>query len=463
MNLKAIKVLSNRANGFSETLKFEILHQSNVEDNHNKFYCLELQKNPNTNEYRLFSHYGRLGKTSVYDIRDAPNLQVAEVEYEKILKKKKKGKKEKETDGTIKEKRYVKIETPKPTVGSENICNRSVSTVTTKVSHIDTSSLSDSHVARIIDQVAQENIHNITTKTTLTLTSSGFETPLGPVTKQHVQKARQPLELMNSLLRRGKLDETDKKVREANNLYYSLIPHPFGHKILPSDWILSAEKLEDEFDLLDQLETAVQMGSAMQQSAKQKLNALGTEMERVTDNKEIERIRNYIEKSKAHNHRNLDVWKYKMKNIFKICIPEERKRYEKNGKKLGNIKELFHGSRNCNILSILKGGLIIPSVNAGHVTGRLFGNGLYFAHNSTKSLNYSTGWWARSRNKFGNCFLFLADVAMGKEYMTHSHFGNPPSSYSSLHAKKGSQLQNDEYIVYNLNQCSLTYLVEMKN
>jgi len=466
--IKARKVKVNSNDGFSETVKFEVLMQSNVETNHNKFYCLEIQKHPSTEEYRLFSHYGRLGKTNVYDIRDnaegaSLTLEMAEKEYDTILRKKKKGKKVKD-GGEVKIEKYEKIETVMPTVGSENICNKQTTTVTQKVAKLDTSGYTNPEVVRIIDQVTNENIHNITTKTSLVLTSSGFETPLGPVTKEHVDRAREPLDELKANLKDGKINSENKNVREANNMYYSLIPHTFGHKITIDDWILDDVKLLEEYDLLEQLETAVQMGSAMGKSAKQRLDALGTEIEIVDNKNEISRIIDKTVKSRASNHRN--IWQWNVKKIFKIKIPSERKRFETHVKKFGNIKELFHGSQNCNILSILKNGLIIPPCNAGHVTGRMFGDGVYAASNSTKALNYSIGFWSGRGNKFNNSFLFLTKFAMGKIYEpTQSFWGSRglPKGYDSVHAKRQKTgLYNDEFIVYKLQQATLTHLLELK-
>jgi len=87
---------------------------------------------------------------------------------------------------------------------------------------------------------------------------------------------------------------------------------------------------------------------------------------------------------------------------------------------------------------------------------------VYGANNSTKSLNYSTGFWGGSRNKFDNSFLFIADFALGKEHRVSSPTSRPPSGYDSIYAQKGSSLYNDEFIVYRLNQVTLKYLVEMK-
>ena len=264
-------------------------------------------------------------------------------------------------------------------------------------------------------------------------------------------------------MKNNQLDKESKDVINNNNLYFSLIPHLFGHKIQESDWILDNTKLAAEFELLDNLETAVQMGSSLQQNAQQKVNALGTDIEVLKDKKDFDRIVKYIEGSKASNHHGTNVWKYKVKNIFKMKIPFERTRFESKGKQKGNLKELFHGSKNCNILSILKNGLIIPPTSCATYSGRAFGDGIYFANNSTKSLNYSIGFWGGSiRNKFNNAFLFLANVAMGKTYeATYGVSNGAPKGYDSIYAKKGSGLYNDEFIVYDLAQASLTYLVEM--
>jgi poly [ADP-ribose] polymerase len=468
MNFKSTKVLDYSNNGFSETIKHKVLHCSVLCGNNNKFYSLEIQKNPKTGFYRLFSHYGRLGYTNIFDIRveesgtPITDISIIEEEFERVIKKKLKGKKIKEENGNEYIENYEIVDVFAPTVGSDNVRGKAVKTIEVKLDKKTVvSSFSHPEVSRIIKQVVEENIHTISSLTSLKLTSNGFETPLGPVTKEHVQKAREPLNILKSLLVSEKLDPELKSVRENNNKYFSLIPHPFGHKIQESDWILSENKLFEEFEMLDNLESAVKMGAALNDASKQK-SALGSDVELIEDKHEIDRIYKYIETSKAENHRHSDVWHWRLRKVFKIKIPDERTRFEKIRDQLGNKRELFHGTRNCNVLSILKQGLIIPPVNASGVTGRMFGNSLYFADNSTKSLNYSIGFWGgRNSNKFSNSFLFLANVCLGKEYIVYDPTSSPPKGYDSIHAKKGRSLNNDEYMVYKLSQATLTYLVEM--
>jgi len=214
--------------------------------------------------------------------------------------------------------------------------------------------------------------------------------------------------------------------------------------------------------MLDQLETAVSMGSALQSSQAQRMDALGSDLEILPKGDEWNRIEKYIRTSKAGNHQGSNVWKFKVKNIFKLRIPDERKRYETGGKKVGNVIEVFHGSASSNILSISKNGLIIPPVNAAHVCGRMFGNGVYGAINSTKSLNYSLGYWGGRGTQYNNAFLFVMDMAMGTpQNVTSSKYNGADKGYDSVWAKKGQSLYNDELITYNLNQVTIKYLVEM--
>lgn len=442
-------------NDFTTTLKFEVLHCSTVDNNNNKFYCIELQENSN-GQYRLFTHYGRLGKTNVYEVRQTysdgsaiTQLHDIEREFNSIIKKKK-------------TKKYVQVETVAPTIGSSNIRNQQqINEVEGSAANLDTSSYVEPTVARLIDQFIKENIHNITSKTSLVLTDNGFETPLGPVTLDQITKARIPLDDLKAMMKKDSIEENSNAI-DCNNKFFSLIPHPFGSRIRKDDWILNSEKLAAEYELLEQLETAVKMGSSMNNN-KNRMEALGTDIELVTDKKLIKHYENKFESTRARNHGNLARWKFK--NLFKICIPNERKKFETALGKyetVGEIEELFHGSRVCNCLSILKGGLIIPPVNAGHVTGRMFGNGVYGASNSTKALNYATGWWS-GRKDGNNAFLFVVNFAMGKTYECFSQqYNGAPSGYHSVHAKAGRSLYNDEYIVYKLEQQTIKYMIELE-
>lgn len=459
---KTRKLYSHQSGAFSETLQFSILHQGNVDANHNKFFAIEVQKNPTTNEFRIFTNYGRLGNEGVYEERVLEggiysiNQSDVEKEYESILKKKQKGKKIKE-NGEERIEKYVLVETPSPTIGSSNIRSRmnQISRSVKIEEHIEAINFSKP-VKILISQLIEENVHQIKALSSVTFSSSGeISTPLGPLTPEHIAKAKKTLTDLQNLQKNNSLSFDNREARELNNEYLSLIPHPFGRKIQREDMILDDKKLISEFELLDNLSAAVKVQG---DNSSKKLIDLGIDIEIVERTKK-ESLSHWINKTRTH--RQLSNWK--IGEIYSIKNSRERVTFENTKSKLSNVKDLFHGTRNSNVLSILLNGFIVPPHNAPHVTGRMFGAGLYGADSVTKSINYSTGFWGGRANKYDNAFVFIIQFALGKMYTTRrSLYSGVPSGYNSIFAEKGNDLINNEYIVPNVDQCSMFYLIEFK-
>lgn len=147
--------------------------------------------------------------------------------------------------------------------------------------------------------------------------------------------------------------------------------------------------------------------------------------------------------------------------VYEVTIPHMSAAFEVDGRKVGNVKQLWHGTRMYNVLSIMKRGFVLPNeLSTVQTTGAMYGTGLYFSANSTKSLNYSYGYWdGGSRDK--NCYMFLVDVAMGREYCPSYSGNGKKAGYDSCWAKAGhSGVINDEQIVYRTSQANIRYLVE---
>ena len=139
-----------------------------------------------------------------------------------------------------------------------------------------------------------------------------------------------------------------------------------------------------------------------------------------------------------------------------------------------DVRLLFHGSRNENWWSIIQSGLLLRPTNAV-ITGKMFGFGIYYAPKARKSLGYTSlsgSYWANGNSNSG--FMALMNVAYGKPYDVYS-FDSKYHSFdydklqkncpgaNCLHAHAGSMLRNDEIIVYKEEQCTIKYLVELKN
>lgn len=127
----------------------------------------------------------------------------------------------------------------------------------------------------------------------------------------------------------------------------------------------------------------------------------------------------------------------------------------------------YHGSKVENWFSIMKQGL---SLNPdAKITGKMFGNGLYFASDARKSLNYMDvkgSRWNDGQRDSG--YMAVYAVALGKCYKPT---GALSPSFSKRNLRDGclsvyadkmlTGLNNDEYIVYDQSQCTIKYLLEM--
>ncbi|MCX6214327.1 ADP-ribose polymerase [Spirosoma sp.] len=134
---------------------------------------------------------------------------------------------------------------------------------------------------------------------------------------------------------------------------------------------------------------------------------------------------------------------------------------------------LWHGSRSENWLSILKTGLLLRPANAV-ITGKMFGYGIYFADQFSKSINYTSlngSVWANGRQSEGYLAIYEVHVGEQLELTKHepSHMqldGNALKQlgpqYDSVFAKQGVSLQKNEFIVYNPAQCTVRYIVKIK-
>ncbi|HSN49584.1 MAG TPA: hypothetical protein VLR52_00035, partial [Bacteroidales bacterium] len=185
------------------------------------------------------------------------------------------------------------------------------------------------------------------------------------------------------------------------------------------------------------------------------------------DEKEFGRIEKLYNRGKSKYHAASAL---SLKRIYTIQDEEGEVEYSRAKKELGNERELWHGTRANNVLSILRKKLFVPPVTGSgiQIQGRLFGSGIYMApdHSSTKSLSYSYGGvWDRGPRD-NRCFMFLANGVLGREFQPNTYglyddkiqmSGKYDSIYA--HARK-TGLMNDEVIIWNTNQISLRYLCE---
>lgn len=311
-------------------------------------------------------------------------------------------------------------------------------------------------VLNVLKYCQESNIHQILDKTTLTFNKNTglFSTPLGIVTLNSLISAENLLiKIKNDVLSGNQINNKDVED------YLTLIPQKVGLKINALVLFGSEKKIEYQKDILESLKASldISFNDKNEISNEQEKNPFNVEIKPIEDQEIIELIKKMFLGNIDKSHPSA---KLKYSNAFHLNI----KSMTNNARfKKGEGKQLWHGTRVGNVLSILKNGMKIISSNTNIVTGRMFGDGLYFSDISTKALNYSLGTWNSVGKGSGNKYYgLICDVFMNKTYQTSTtRISYPVDGYDSTFAKAGvNGLKNNEMIVYSEKQVIPIYLVE---
>lgn len=411
------------------TVRKDVLNYASLGENSNKYYIIELQDGGAGSQYpyRIYTEYGRMGKTPRQENRFYNSLYQAEDEYRDIVSKKKsKGYEPIQVDDGFNFSQTVTVKTNKPKQ--------------------DLSKINDS-VLRLIGKLYREATSYVV---------SAISTPLGKLSASQVQRGLEILQKIEELLDNGQKDGYD--FDRLSNQFYSVIPVIFGHKVDYRRFIINDYvKLNERKDLLGVMSSVVTAQDTLEQTLEDKYKSLNIKLKAVSSrSKEYKRICDYIKTSQGRNH-HFDI------SVGEIFEVEDMVGHKDFNPYNVEVKELFHGSRNENILSIMQNSLKIKPKSAVH-TGSMFGSGIYFANSASKSANYCWGFGGGgSRND--SYYLFVCDVATGKikEYEdAQPHLSSAPRGYNSVMGKKGRSLYHDEFIVYKESQVKIKYIVEFK-
>lgn len=399
---------------------------TDVVNNNNKFWNIVLHDND-----LVVSEYGRVGGTKQVDEWQSAGRSFFD---KKIKEKLKKGYTE------------TKVLANANTAATSKLSLNAQVTNDIKVSNPD--------LQKLIDRLVKSNVHTITTSSGIKFddVTGVFTTPLGVLTKEAIAEARDVLfEIKN--LRSSRNDSFFKVVND----YYRLVPQKAGYKIYADDLFKTDKDFDEQSNVLDSLEASY---NTVTSTAKQsnvvpdKVFDLTLDVLNHTD-AEYERLEKFYNSTNKQMHGYTNI---KIKKIYKVDIHEMSKNYNT---KLGNDIELFHGTSDANVLSIMRSGLKVSPPKTAFIAGKMFGNGIYGAHSSSKSLGYTLGRWGGVKSS-GFGYLFVCDFAMGKTHYPTGPYSGPPAGYDSCHAiASKTGLANDEYIVYSNNQIRVKYLLEV--
>jgi len=312
----------------------------------------------------------------------------------------------------------------------------------------------DPTIAKLVTFLSEQNVHNISSATTLKYdkVSGLFSTPLGIVSQDSIDEARERLaEIQHVLTAPGMVVEAD--VNKLAAAYMMLIPTDIGrdrptfNRMFPN-----LDAVQKQNDILESLEGSLEMAAKPVKSKKapKAPRVWDIDIKKMLDTTEIERIRTKFKKTYEYGRPDMDV-----RNVYDVTINHMKKAFDKEGKKIGNVEEMWHGTSVGNVLSIFAKGLIIP---AHCSNGRNFGNGVYASRQSHKSMSYAGQFRSSVRR---SCYMFLVEVAMGKGFIPKSRVQSPPAGYDSVDVVPGAAgFSAHEAIVYKTSQTNVVRLIE---
>ncbi|OMJ26091.1 Poly [ADP-ribose] polymerase 2 [Smittium culicis] len=457
----------------------QMLIQFNMNHNNNKFYYAEL------NGEQILVRYGRVGNKGV-EHKYTGGLK----KFESLLKaKRSKGYKDAMIEETV-EGSSVKLQ--------KNVIETALNEINYK----------DDLSKELVKTISLKNVHKITDSTSITFDSNDglFKTPLGVIQRTGVEQAikllseiekdlPQFLDLWSKeptvkfdLQVKGKKRTSDgiivnhniqpsaslkllaDKLFGLNEQYFVIIPNKIKSAREMENLLFSTKAVNEQKSTCDALLETLNLIDDLKNKNVDKIEDTASptfrvEIEHVNDETVFALVNNLFETSKnsAHGYK---CKKSRLIKLYRIKLESQQDAFEKCKNSIStHFNLLWHGTKTQNLLSIMSKGLLLPKLSPGEKAGAMFGDGLYFANQSTKSLNYCDGGlWNQNSNENNSVYMFLASVITGNHFVPMGPVSSPPpEGYHSYWAKAGkSQVMNDEIIVFSADQIRLDYILEIE-
>ncbi|CAG8683971.1 11421_t:CDS:2 [Funneliformis caledonium] len=432
-----------------------LLNLTNIGNNNNKFFVIQLLQTDSLDDYYVFCRWGRVGYGSKgQSTTYGPTiLGSAKFEFSKKFKEK---------------------------TGND------WSTVCQDISNFVPKNKSNLHpkVQDIMKMIFDVNQWKESMKE---LEYDAAKLPLGKIAKSTINQGYSVLKRIEAVF----MGNSTESLEELSNEFYTVIPHSFGMRKPPI--INNINLLKTKLDMVETL-GEIEIASTLIKGSDETINPLDAHykslklgrMEPLDHNsKEFKMVVDYVKNTHGATH---NYFKLEVLEVFDLERQGERERFEPYSK-LQNRALLWHGSRKTNFAGILSQGLRIAPPSAP-VTGYMFGKGVYFADSVSKSAQYvhntsndNIGLMLLNEVALGNMLeLNSADYDAGikaKNANFHSVKGcgkNVPDMNSFIKLNNGcivpsGKLQEkhrdkflfyNEYIVYDEAQIMQKFLIKMK-
>eukprot|EP01101_Sappina_pedata_P011845 TRINITY_DN8029_c0_g1_i1.p1 TRINITY_DN8029_c0_g1~~TRINITY_DN8029_c0_g1_i1.p1 ORF type:complete len:676 (-),score=238.61 TRINITY_DN8029_c0_g1_i1:70-1926(-) len=458
-----------------DTVYDAMLNQTNIGQNNNKFYVIQIIANDAETTFFVWTRWGRVGEKGANACTGYTHKPDAINAFEKKFREKSSNNWRDRKNFRPVSGKYTLIEIDYS--ADDDKTERSASPVR-DTGRSDISSKLDERVQKLVKKIFDLNMME------KVMTEMEFDVkkmPLGKLAKSQITAGYEILKEIANALKSG---ASGSRLAELSSRFYTLIPHSFGRQVPPVIGNLEAVKIKlDMLAALTDIEIATNIIKESNSNSTEnavdvhykKLKCEVTPLDK--NSKEYKMIEKYVKNTHQGSTPVID-------EVYEIVREGEEQRFIPQ-KPLGNRMLLWHGSRLTNYVGIISQGLRIAPPEAPK-TGYRFGKGIYFADIMSLSSKYCFSG--------GNDFaMLLGDVALGKTadlerdtYMekplegTHSTkaLGTiEPDQKENVILDEGVILPSGkiintghrsvsclehQYVVYDVNQVNLRYMLLLK-
>ncbi|KAG0004927.1 Poly [ADP-ribose] polymerase 2 [Entomortierella chlamydospora] len=472
------------------------LNQTNIGQNNNKFYLIQLLKST-AGQYAVFAHWGRVGNSGQTSVDAYFDIYSAKSGFEKKFKDKTKN------DWSNRDnfvKHSGKYHLLPPDDGDSD--DEDATETKPKKKPEDEPPVPESKLHPKVQDLMRLIFNTeMMNRQMKELDYDADKMPLGKLAKSTILEGYTALKQIGEALSKpGAIN--NNLLSELSSHFYTVIPHSFGMRAPPI--IKDAATLKKKLEMLESLGEIEVAQKLMKENKKiiadaYTVNPLDQQFESLKLNKfepmdkDSERyklIDQFVKNSHGSTHNYYDLV---IEDVFDLDRQGEQERFDDTGfSKFHNRRLLWHGSRLTNFVGILSQGLRIAPPEAP-VTGYMFDKGAYFADCVSKSANYC---FTSHSNNTG--LMLLCEVALGDmlELEQSDYNAKTRSEKAGKHSTKGCglsypdpkddvivddnmrvqvgklatdqkagngyRLQYNEFIVYNTSQVKMRYLIKMK-
>ncbi|ETO27749.1 poly (ADP-ribose) polymerase family-like protein, partial [Reticulomyxa filosa] len=308
------------------------------------------------------------------------------------------------------------------------------------------------------------------------ISSRGFQTPLGSLTMEQIEKGE---DLLLEIFELWKNKKNPSQQDVLTNEFYSTIPHKLGRSRfdISSSKFTGYKDFEEKQETLQLMKDMLSVNKNSQKESKKSVltndadvmdqyTALGCNIQHLdSESKEFKDLQDEVVASVARSHAGKPPT---IRNIYRVRKEEEETRFTKD---MPNQRLLFHGSRACNFVGILSRGLLLPAIVvrqglSNRTDGGWLGDGLFcFVLFPLVIINamlviFFTG----EADTACGMFFLKKFVALGKQktYQKITYGLRIPDEFNSAHGVPGpsSSFYDNEYVIYDEKQHKMVYLVE---